>query len=173
MASGSISTYNDYQNSFSIALNTDLDNCTTPGVYRCETSTIAASLTNCPVTYGFTLIVSQISAVNRNQLLIGSNCCYVRLKTTSGGWGNWYRMANTTTKTYTVTLETNANVSPFSTYAQLSLSNDVSAYGDIIGVVSKGKSTDPISIGLSASGVNVFVWGRLAEEISVTVTFQK
>ena len=77
----------------------DLKNYTTPGVYRCATSTIAATLLNAP-TYtgaGFRMIVS---ATNQDggimQTFIFGNTSssriYWRIRSTSGTWSELYRV---------------------------------------------------------------------------------
>lgn len=82
----------------------DLNNFFTPGTYRAATSSIAASLYNCPTASGFRLeVVSTISAASSGyqiQRLYPNNSdgeffMRRRLSASSGDWGDWYRFAGT------------------------------------------------------------------------------
>lgn len=42
-----------------ISSNSDLNNFKTPGIYDCNSSSVASSLVNCPISTGFRLIVTQ------------------------------------------------------------------------------------------------------------------
>ena len=73
----------------------DLDDDTTPGIYGCSTAAIAATLSNCPTTYGFKMEIRTTSASNRfTQLIyenVGTGDMYVRTYAGSG-WGVWNRI---------------------------------------------------------------------------------
>ena len=78
-----------------IAANTDLDNLTTPGTYRCDNSTVTPTLVNCPVTSGyFKMTVEAIHSSTRIRQIIyistGTSNVYVR--TYTGSWGDWKKM---------------------------------------------------------------------------------
>ena len=56
-----------------IPANSDLDNYTTPGTYNCVSSTIAKSLSHCPITdEGFTLIVLRTNSNSVKQIIHGN-----------------------------------------------------------------------------------------------------
>lgn len=79
---------NDFQNAYPIEENTDLDDCTIAGLYKCPNTTTAGTLTNCPVTYGFPMIVMQLNDNNRQQIIYGGNEFWMRGKQSSG-WTTW------------------------------------------------------------------------------------
>lgn len=74
-----------------------------------------------------------------------------------------------TRKTYTIELATNEYVSPFQTHGEMSISSDISSYGQPIGVVAYARSVNPLSVRLSGS--SLFVAGSLAETVNIVVTF--
>ena len=79
-----------------ITENTDLDTLTNIGTYYCQTSTVAATLSNCPVS-GSGFILQIFSTGNRFEILYPVTATpdkiYVRCFTggsTSGTWKDWY-----------------------------------------------------------------------------------
>lgn len=77
----------------------DLNNYTTPDVYRCSTATIAASLSNAPkyTSSGFRLIVSALSGADTGiyQVAVfnaGQVRFYFRHRTSGGTWTPWNRV---------------------------------------------------------------------------------
>ena len=90
MATSTIKATNNFLSPFVIGANTDLNDLNVPGVYECQSSTIAESLVNSPSTSGFSMFVMRINNTNRNQLLLVGGAVFVRIKT-STGWGAWRR----------------------------------------------------------------------------------
>lgn len=77
-------------------------------------------------------------------------------------------------KDYSVTLEANSNIpSPYGYYAELSLTSDVSTYGQIVSATVSGKSTNPALCKVYPSLVRVY--GIMSNDLDVTVRvwFQK
>lgn len=79
-----------------IATNSDLNNITEQGIYACRTNALAQSLSNCPVTVGFELIVHQNSLNSPSifQLIQTYNGLrYSRYfgtwLSTDGAWSSW------------------------------------------------------------------------------------
>ena len=78
-----------------IPSNSDLNNYTTPGTYRCPTGTVSQTLSNNPAgNVGFKLIVECTSSSERYRQTIYANrisgdLTYVRHY--NGSWGNWYK----------------------------------------------------------------------------------
>ena len=78
-----------------IAANTNLNDLTAPGFYGCSNASIAASLSNCPVSgSGFALLVMYKSTAYQTQALFYGTDIYSRTRT-SNGWGSWYRFTGT------------------------------------------------------------------------------
>lgn len=80
--------------STTISSGDDLDSYTTNGVYGCASSTIAASLSNSPVTSsGFALFVTRYGGYTIQTIFNGS-AMYCR-KQSSSGYGSWYKYTGT------------------------------------------------------------------------------
>lgn len=83
----------------------DLNNRIAPGVYYSNSSSLTATLINCPVTDGFRLEIKQISntAVSGNsvrimQEIIGINVdmtSFYRRFYTKSGWTSWIKFSGT------------------------------------------------------------------------------
>lgn len=96
-----IATYNPYVTSGATALatNNDLDNMTTPGIYTCNSGTIASSLGHCPYTAsGFRMDVIRTSSANFRKQILQPNqmqndsAIYERsYSVTSGSFTSWYK----------------------------------------------------------------------------------
>jgi len=71
-----------------IVSNTDLNSLTTPGLYDCKNSTVAGTLSHCPVSAGFAMIVLKKGSYASQMIHYGSKL-YTREKS-SAGWGSWY-----------------------------------------------------------------------------------
>lgn len=81
----------------SIASGTDLNDLITSGFYYSQSSTITASLVNCPFSgSGFVMIIPTTSFSVMQILFVGGNggTFYTRTRTTSG-WRNWYKFDGT------------------------------------------------------------------------------
>ena len=78
--------------------NTDLNNVTANGWYRCTGSTSAATLSHCPTGAAFIMYVGPKSTGIYEQLILGvsSNApvMFLRHKTTSA-WSSWYKFEGT------------------------------------------------------------------------------
>ena len=78
--------------------NSDLNNYTTIGIYRCARSSTAQTLSNCPTNQAFKLEVRITAAETRLSQVIYSNSTipevYVRTYTTNG-WSLWYPYVST------------------------------------------------------------------------------
>ena len=161
-----------------IANGTDLNDLVDPGVYECQSATSAASLVNSPVASGFSMFILRINGSNRNQVLSVGGTMYTRIKT-STGWSAWKKIALKeeipliTYKNYTITLAANSNVAPFSTYAEVNIASDVSAYGTPIAVKTNSASTNPTMGYISAGGASMYVVGKSTGSITATITFLK
>lgn len=78
-----------------ITANTNLNDLTVPGFYGCSNASIAASLSNCPVSgSGFALLVMYKSTAYQTQVLFYGTTIYSRTRT-SNGWDGWYSFAGT------------------------------------------------------------------------------
>ena len=71
-----------------IESNTDLNNMETPGIYYCTSSATAQTLSNCPVTSNFSMLVLPKSQSYVVQLLFANSAAYLR-GNSSNGFGNW------------------------------------------------------------------------------------
>lgn len=85
---------------YSIPANADLNDYTNPGVYKCATNAIAATLTNCPTGNGFRLeIVSTIAASGYQQQRLFPNNSngefFIRRRTTGTTFSDWFRFTGT------------------------------------------------------------------------------
>lgn len=88
-----VSTSTDRVNCITIEENTDLNTITVPGFYRCSMSKTAGSLSNCPVSSAFFMIVGQ-SAYTYQELITyetSSSKRYMRNKSESD-WGAWKKI---------------------------------------------------------------------------------
>ena len=74
------------------------------------------------------------------------------------------------TQDYSVTLESNDNVSPFSTYGTINLASDIALYGQIVSVVPIARSVNSIAARITDNGL-VYVSGRTAETMRIRVLF--
>lgn len=85
-------------NATKIQTNDDLNNYSIPGIYCCENSTIAQTLSNCPATQGFKLEIRYTMATGRlNQLIyenLTTGAMYFRTYT-ANGWGAWNHIETT------------------------------------------------------------------------------
>lgn len=75
------------------------------------------------------------------------------------------------TKSYSVYLSANTNVSPFSSFQEVDTSADVSAYGSIRSVLTRGTSTNTVFAKLSSGGTTVQCYGSKVETITLYVTY--
>lgn len=79
----------------SLATNDDLNAKTTPGVYTCNTSTIAGTLTNCPTSLPFRMEVTTSNGSTRYMQIIyapsyTNNMMYQYVRAyTASGWTTW------------------------------------------------------------------------------------
>ena len=76
-----------------IPVNTDLNSVSDPGYYYSPSSADAQTLSNCPVTTAFTMLVMHKSGSYRTQIIWGSSAMYMRTQSSSG-WGTWYTITN-------------------------------------------------------------------------------
>ena len=88
-----------------IASSTDLDTLTDVGNYYCKSSTIAASLSHCPVSKWFYMRVSLNTGTNTaypcQEITRGTDGTrYYRYKNAGSGWSNWIEYAPNTDTTY-------------------------------------------------------------------------
>ena len=80
-------------NCVTIAANTDLNNVTTPGFHRCNQSSTVSTLTNCPVSSAFFMIVGQSAYTYQELVTYEENPKrYMRNKTGSSTWGAWKKV---------------------------------------------------------------------------------
>ena len=100
------------------------------------------------------------------------NSGHVYVNWYNGSWLGW-KSTNITMKAYSITLTANSNVSPFSTYAETVITNDITAYGTPIAVKIQSKSTNPTVGYFSSGGGALFTAGHMAETITAVVTFLK
>lgn len=86
-----------------IASNTDLNDLTSAGTYRCDSSTIATTLVNCPVSSGFKMVVDYTVGTNTfRQTIIMNNSnadIWVRNKS-ANSWADWHQIATTDNSYY-------------------------------------------------------------------------
>ena len=85
-----------------IPQNADLNTATyiVPGVFRCSTNAIAATLSNCPTANGFRMIVfDTIALTGYQQRIIYPNNAngefFMQRRTTSLNFGSWFRFQGT------------------------------------------------------------------------------
>lgn len=74
----------------------DLNDYTTPGIYRSDTSSITASLLNIPEIFssGFSMLVFNMLLVTNVQVIFAGNNMYMR-RSNTGGWQSWYKYTGT------------------------------------------------------------------------------
>lgn len=74
----------------------DLNDYTTPGIYRSTSSGITASLLNIPETFvsGFTMLVFNMLLATNVQVIFAGDRIYMRLSNTSG-WQSWFKYSGT------------------------------------------------------------------------------
>ena len=74
----------------------DLNDYTTPGIYRSTSSSITASLLNIPETFvsGFTMLVFNMATTTYVQAIFAGDRIYMRLSNTNG-WLNWFKYSGT------------------------------------------------------------------------------
>lgn len=90
-------TLNDNLNDFqftSIEEDANLNSFIHPGLYGCMTAAIAQSLSNCPTTSNFSMIVMRKSQGNQTQVIFTGQYIYTRTRSSSG-WGDWYKFTGT------------------------------------------------------------------------------
>lgn len=76
--------------------NSDLDDYTTPGVYRCVNGATAQTLTNCPTTVGFRLEVRYtINTSRMMQIIFGSATDQLFFRAYTGSWSDWKKITTT------------------------------------------------------------------------------
>ena len=101
-SSGNISTNHTFSDDATLfggtAINSgdDLNDYTTPGIYRSSSSSMTATLLNIPETFGsgFSMLVFNMSSSNNVQVIFAGNNMYMRLSNTSG-WRFWYKYSGT------------------------------------------------------------------------------
>lgn len=140
----------DYAHTTIIQENTDLDNLTTPGVYSCQTGSVAASLSNCPTTDSFTLIVAAKSSETLSQMIIGTSV-HFRWKA-STGFSIWHLLAGGGTLAYEEETATATHSIKQGEYLY---------FRD--GVLYKAKSDIPVGTTLSSSNIQSVPNGGLNE----------
>lgn len=88
----------DVPDTIKIHENDDLNSYETPGVFKCTSSSIAATLSNCPTNQSFRLEVVAILAYDRAYQICYPNqqtaVVYIRSRT-SGGWNSWQTISDT------------------------------------------------------------------------------
>lgn len=74
----------------------DLNDYTTPGIYRSTSSSITASLLNIPETFvsGFSMLVFNMSLATNVQVIFAGDKMYMRFLNT-GGWLKWFKYSGT------------------------------------------------------------------------------
>ena len=74
----------------------DMNDYTTPGIYRSTSSSITASLLNMPEIFGsgFAMIVFIMSSSTNVQVIFAGDKMYVRFSNT-GGWLKWFKYSGT------------------------------------------------------------------------------
>lgn len=75
-----------------IQSDSDLNGIISIGMYYVSTASEAATLSHCPITSNFVMIVLDKGGSNRTQLLIGSSEVFYRT-TVSGSFSNWYKLS--------------------------------------------------------------------------------
>lgn len=78
----------------------DLNDYTTPGIYRSTVSSITASLLNIPEIFssGFSMLVFNMLLATNVQVIFAGNNMYMRISNT-GGWQSWYKFTGTVIST--------------------------------------------------------------------------
>ena len=97
MATSNIPFGDTLARAHTIASNTDLNNITAPGLYRCASSTVAGTLVNCPYsTSTFVLFNFWALSVDYGtiQLIVTGSSMYCR-RYANGAWGGWYKYTGT------------------------------------------------------------------------------
>lgn len=89
-------TTNIFGTPTAIPSNADLNTYTTPGHYSANSGSVAGSLTHCPATQNFTLLVIKRTDYYLSQIIIASNQYLYHRYSTSGGWSSWLRFTGTT-----------------------------------------------------------------------------
>ena len=79
-----------------LAENTDLDNVSVDGFYNAASNSIAASLSNCPTSSAFIMMVFTRGegTTLKTQVIFQPGNIYIRAKS-SQAWGSWYTVALT------------------------------------------------------------------------------
>lgn len=74
----------------------DLNDYTTPGIYRSTSSSITASLLNIPEIFGlgFAMLVFNMSLATNVQVIFAGDKIYMRFSNTSG-WQTWFKYSGT------------------------------------------------------------------------------
>lgn len=81
----------------SIPSNTDLNDLTTPGPYYCNSSTVAGSLSHCPTSVGFSMLVQKKGGDPAvTQIITTESNMWFRGRTSSA-WGHWFLVTKTDT----------------------------------------------------------------------------
>ena len=99
MAVSTLDNVNSFFNtSVRILANTNMNDYTTPGIYRCSGAD-AATLTNKPTANAFVMFVisrSPLDGIERNQIVFSPDCIFIR-GTASGSFTgrNWYKFTGT------------------------------------------------------------------------------
>lgn len=79
-----------------ITANTDLDTLTTAGVYKCGTGSTAHTLTHCPVTTAFKMLVDYSNADFFRQTIVVGNAVdahiFTRTKASQNPFGDWMQL---------------------------------------------------------------------------------
>ena len=94
MAESKIPFVDPFFNFHDIASNSDLDDLSVPGVYRCSSGTVASTLSNCPhTTSAFAMIAFRALGATTGaaiQFIIAGEAMYAR-KFANSAWGSWYK----------------------------------------------------------------------------------
>lgn len=78
-----------------------------------------------------------------------------------------------TEKTYSITLATNPNVAPFSTYGEVNIASDLQDYGSVVSIVVETIATNPCASSFFKDSNRIVVQGAQAREIKVDVLYRK
>lgn len=77
-----------------IGSNEDLNDFQKAGFYGCSSSSLAQTLTNCPTTSNFFMIVANKHPAYQTQIIFTGQYFYVRTESSSG-WGVWWEFTGT------------------------------------------------------------------------------
>lgn len=120
-------------NDFIVASGADLNNYTTPGVYKIISAAVAKTLVNCPYAAAGRLIVSAASATESVFQVVVFNAhnyhVWFRLQTADCVWGEWARIVMENNSYRKVKLWTNANLS--NSFNAQTISLDLSGYDGV------------------------------------------